>query len=224
LQFINLQLYRTTQCSRRKFLIKVSLFYNLRLQGTSSLYVYKELRIKGTISHYPKKLVVSGVYCTYFVLKLWPLCQGTLRRKSLHSVTIFSSGQIYWTKGFKTPQQQTSHLAYYIWNTVYLVTYWAYVYIYTKWNGYYWTDLPVAHVRAPWAQHLVMVLVTVVYIIKLGVTLSLYDIQSTVDQVYCQVSKINMGLYNYLMLDFYKIMCVHHYTQNDVCNVVWKCV
>ena len=44
LQCINLQKYRTTQCLKTKFLIKVSLLYNLRLQGTSLLYVY----IKGT--------------------------------------------------------------------------------------------------------------------------------------------------------------------------------
>ena len=48
-----------------KFLIKVSSLNNLRLQGTSSLYVYKELRIQGTISHGPEEFIISGVYCNY---------------------------------------------------------------------------------------------------------------------------------------------------------------
>ena len=46
-----------------EFLLKVSSLNNPRLQGTSSLYVYKELRIQGTFSHGPEEFVISGVYC-----------------------------------------------------------------------------------------------------------------------------------------------------------------
>jgi len=47
-----------------KFLIQFSSFYNLRLQETSLLYFYKELRVKGTICHGPEEFVISGVYCS----------------------------------------------------------------------------------------------------------------------------------------------------------------
>jgi len=69
-----------------KFLIQFSSLNNLRLQGTSSLYVYKELQIKGTIFHDPKEFVISGIYCTWF---LFTCSFFSSEQNCLHNITSF---------------------------------------------------------------------------------------------------------------------------------------
>ena len=49
--------YKELQIIRNKFA-----FPNL-FQGTSSLYVYKELRLLGTYFHGPDEFFISGFYC-----------------------------------------------------------------------------------------------------------------------------------------------------------------
>jgi len=48
-------------------------FLNL-YQGTSSLHVYKELRLWGTYFHGPDEFLISGFYCTLYACFLFQIC------------------------------------------------------------------------------------------------------------------------------------------------------